>query len=319
VKPVWANALHQASFGGVEFDCLTTSDSIARAVARRPYPRRNGGNLQDMGGEPRMTTVQAIFFEREPIDGEDFFQSSRNHLERFADFFAATQKGIAQDFVHPLTGTYQALVEDLRFDADADQEDTILVDCTFLEDTTEPAIFEPGVTAIFESGTATIRVQAELLDAEIVAIGLETDLPQQAIDIAELWESSRLFLALSEVNLQLASFASDLNDMMDEFELVTDLARYPVWRSAQRLLFTVRLAADSFRQNQPQLTTILVLRGQPLRALVAEHYGAREAERRCGDIIRLNDIDDPSYIPEGTRLRAPVAEAGRRTSLRRTA
>lgn len=310
MTPIWVDALHQASFGGVEFDCLTTRDSIARAVARRLYPRRDGGDLQDMGAEPRMTVVQAIFFEREPIDGEDWFQSSRNHLERFAAFYAATQKGVAQDFVHPLTGRYLALVEDLHFDASADEEDTVLVDCTFVEDRTEPAVFEPGVGAPFFAGSATIRVQSDLLDLELEEAGLSSPLPGKAVDLAELWESSRLSLALREVNLQLASFSSELADMMDAYELASDLQRYPAWRSAQRLLFTMRMAAESFRQSQPQLTTILVLRGQPLRALVSQHYGGREADRRYGEIIRLNDLDDPSYIPEGTRLRAPLP-AGR--------
>ena len=304
MSSVWASALHVASYGGVEFDCLTTSDSIARAVTRRIYPRRDGGHLQDMGSEPRETQVQAIFFEREAAEGE----STRNHLERFAAFFAATQKGVTQDFVHPVTGTYQAMVEDLNFDAGGDDEDTILVDCTFVEDTTEPAVFE-AVGAPLDAGTAAVRARADALDDDLQAVGLSSPIPTLGIDLAELWESSP-FLTLREVNLQLATFSSQLSDAMDEFELATTLERYPIWRSMQRLLFGVRMAAEGFRQSQPQLTVITVLRGQPLRSICAEHYGARDSQRRYDEIVRLNDIDDPSYVQENTRLRAPVAGRG---------
>jgi prophage DNA circulation protein len=305
----WASAMHQASYGGVEFDCLTTRDSIARALARRVYPRRNGGHVQDMGAEPRTTQVQAIFFERNPLDGE----TAKNHHVRFAAFFEASQRGIAQDFVHPLTGRYRAAVESFDFEATGEEDDVILADVTFVEDTTEPAVFEPGIGAPLDAGTAAVRVQAELLEEELDTAGLTSTIPSMAIDLTWLWESEP-FLVLREVNLALASFGSAVNDAMDELELVTSLARFPIWRSMQRLLYTVRLAAEAFRQDQPQLTIILVLRGQPLRALVAEHYGARDAERRYQELIRLNDIDDPSYIQEGTRLHAPVADADRRSS-----
>ncbi len=318
MSSVWANFLHQASYGGVEFDCVTTQDSISRAVARREYPRTNGANLQDMGAAPRVTRCQVIFFEREPIDGEDFFQSNKNHLERFDAFYKATQQGTPQDFVHPITGTYRALVEEFEFGASADEEDTIIADVTFVEDTTAPAVFEAGSSSPFDSGTASVQVQAEITEDLMEERGISHSFAADIGTIVDAWESNPL-LTVREVNLQLQSIASTVDEVIIELEMTTDIRRYPLYRATQKLLWTVRQAAESFREQQPQLITITTTVNIPLRVLVTDYYGAAEAASRYREVMRLNDIDDPSLILAGTTLVVPARTTGRKPALRRTA
>lgn len=306
---VWADFLYQASYAGVEFDCLTTQDSLQRALVRRAMPRRRGSQQQDMGTEARETECQILFFERKPIEGEDQGFSEKNHLERYRALLAVWDEGGVHDFVHPLTGSYRARMENLRSSADAEDEDQIWVTCTFVEDVLDAPTFDPGAGSIFETGLAGIRSQAAALDAELLAAGLDSDFGAEAVSLADSWEGDPT-LSVREVNLQLASMAASVDDAMNALDLVRNLDRHPVYRAMNVLLWKLRLAADSFRQTQPQLTTITVVRDLPLRRIVVEHYGAKESQTRYDELMRLNDIDDPSLVPAGTELRAP-APAGR--------
>lgn len=304
---IWADFIHQASYDGVEFDCLTARDSISRALVRRSFPRRNGEQHQDMGRNRRETRCQILFFERKPIEGEDHGFSSQNHLDRLRAFVAVLDESGVHDFVHPITGTYRARVEEVEIDFDAEEEDQAFVSCLFVEDTLDAPTFDPGAGSIFDAGLAAVRAQAAALDDELLDAGLDSDIGADAVSLADSWEGDPT-LSLREVNLQLASMSSAIDEAMDTFELVTNPLNHRVWRAMQTLLWKLRLSADSFRQTQPQLMTITTVRDLPLRRIVVEHYGARDCERRRDELMRLNDIDDPSLIPAGSSLRAPVPE-----------
>ncbi len=314
---IWSEVLHQASFGGIEFDCLTTSDALPRALIRRTAPRRNGGRLQDMGSEPRTTQCRILFFERKPLEGEADFLLEENHIERFRRFVEAAQLGRVQDFVHPITGTYRAMVEDFAFDADAEAEDQIEVSCTFVEDSTQPTVFEPGAGGPFDAGVAAVKVQGAALDADLAAAGIDDPIGSDTADMAETWSSDPL-TSVREVNLQLASLATRIDDAVETYELATNVDRYPAWRNAQILLWKARQAAESFRQTQPQLITVTLAATQPLRVVLTDTYGAADAESQYDNALRLNDIDDPTSIRAGTQLRLAAPNAGRRVTLRRT-
>lgn len=315
MSDVWASYLYQASFAGLPLDILETADSIARAVARRVFPGRDGGSLQDQGAEPRSTSCRIIFAELAPLDSG----ATGNHLERFAAFYATTQAGKAQEFVHPITGSYRAMVEDIDFRASGEQRDVIEVDCTFVEDTTRPARFDPGSLLPLDAGAAAVAVRSAEVDAEIAALGLEgSTVAADAGAAVETWESDPT-ISVREVNLQLASLTAQIDDLIATYELTTDVSRFTLWRRLQALSYSLRRAASLFRQSQPQIIQITLAVARPLRSIVAETYGASEASARYADAMRLNDIDDPSLIPAGTTLRLPSPKAARQASLRRAA
>lgn len=311
---VWADFLHQASYAGIEFDCLMTRDSFRRAIVAREFPHTDGGQLQDMGAAPRRTEVRAIFFERRAIEGEDFEISGLNHLQRYAAFLAACRQGGTNDFVHPITGSHRAQVESFDAEAVGEEDDQIGVDVVFLEDGTAPAVFQVGTGLLpFDAGTAAVEVEAEQLDALLAASGMESDVPGETSALASSW-AGNAELTVREVNLQLATAASNIDQATEDLELVTNVQAFPIYRSFQRLAWRLRQAAASFRSQQPQLITITLQADLPLRVVATDNYGAREADQRYGEMMRLNDIDDPSLIPSGTRLRAPARSAARRTA-----
>lgn len=314
MSDVWADALHVASFAFVELDVLTGRDSIRRALARHSYPRRDGGDVQDQGADPRSTDCRIIFFEREPIEGESDL-SSLNHLQRYEAFFAAAMAGFPQEFVHPITGSYNALVEDLGMSFDAEEPGVLLVDCRFVEDATDPAPLDIGVARPVSAGVATVEVEVEALNAALDAAGLESSVGDETLAAVAGWESDAEVTARL-VTMELQSLSSKLAAATDELELATRLDRHPVWRALQRLHNELRRAAQVVRQSEPALFELTTTTALPLRVLAADLYGAHQAERRRAELMQLNDIDDPGLIPSGTTLVAPTLHAKPRQGLR---
>lgn len=312
---VWADTLYQASFGGVEFDLLETEDSHVRSLVMHSYPRRDGGDGQDMGAEPRETTGVAIFWERSPVAGEDL-RSSQNHLRRFKAWFAATQAGKPQEFVHPITGSYKAWARDVRWSAVGEERNKIIADVTFVEDTTEPA--ELVVQASIDAGVSAIGVAIDLVEEQLAAFSLNTTILDEMLIIIEDWELN-FDLSLREVNLEVASISAAIDLDIQRFALESDIARHPLWKAYQRLHYQILRAADRFRRRQPQVIQIELRVAQPLRVIATDYYGARDAETRYQQILRLNEIDDPSLLPAGKRLKIPTPSGAQQASLRRAA
>jgi len=309
----WLDFMLQASYAGVEFDCLTADDSWPRSVVRRERPRVNGSTLQDMGLSSRSTHCRCIFWDRDPVDGEDTTQSSRSARQRFADFLRAHEAGGTHTFVHPITGAYQAMTEDLSASHDAEDPDVVYVDVTFVEDGDTPAVFDAGVSNPFGSGLAGATVYVDLLTDQLAAAGYDPDLATQARTLLDRWDFDP-DLPIRDINLDLLGFAALIDTATERYELLTRVENMPILRTVHTLLFRMRQAAGARRQTQPQIVSLTLTRALPLRVLLAEYYGANEGARRQGAVERLNDIDDPSLLPPGTTILLEAREVGRQVA-----
>lgn len=130
----WADDLLEASFRGVVFDCLSTSDSVERALAEHGYPYRDGADVEDMGRGPRRVSVEAIFFG-------DAYEAA---LKRF---LAVLDEAGAGELVHPVFGAMpqmQAARWQARHSADPDQA---LVSVEFIESTPGNPFFERSLAS----------------------------------------------------------------------------------------------------------------------------------------------------------------------------
>lgn len=310
---VWADALHVASYGGVEFDCLTARDSLRRSVPRNLIPGRDGGRLQDLGAEPRETHCRIIFWERPPTEGESDI-SALDHLKRLELFIAAVQRGEPLEFVHPITGSYRARTDGVDFSADADDRNTVLVDVTFVEDGYEPGAIEAGSGMPVASGVAAVEVEVEALNDQLDELAIESSLGDDTLATVSGWGDGDA--TIRGVNLELQSLSSKLSDAVDAWELATSLERHYLWRSVQRLHRAVRRTAEAFRQTQPTLVATTVAVAVPLRVLMADLYGAALAQERYDQAVTLNDIDDPGLIPAGVVLQLPAPSSRGQQSLR---
>lgn len=306
-EDVWESVLHECRYGGLRIDVLSLSDDVSRALAVHKYVRREGGDVEDLGGEPRTTRCRVLFFEHEGhADAR-----AQNHIERFRAFVELVRKGKAQTFTHPITGSYRARVGAFTFDADAERRDQIAVDVEFTEDTTEPAVFELGSGMPLLSGAEEVAAAADAADAEIAAAGLEpSTVGGESISAAESWESDTE-KTVREVNLELAGMSNKIAAELDRYEVATNVDRYPVMTSLQHLNYTLRKAAQAFTDRTPRLIEITVRAPVPLLTLCARTYGGDLASERFDDLMRLNDIHNPARIEAGTVLKAQAPDTPR--------
>lgn len=110
----WADELHDASFKGVEFECITVSDSLAKTIAIHQAPYSNEASIEDMGNEPRRVAIRAVYA------GDDY-------LVWLKALQAALDENGAGEFVHPIFGVKQAQL--LNYNVDHDAEN---VNCCYI-------------------------------------------------------------------------------------------------------------------------------------------------------------------------------------------
>lgn len=302
-EDIWERQLHEASFGGVRIDVLSTRDTAGRALAIYKYPHVDGADTEDMGGEPRITSAQLIFF---PVSPQD------DPYDRFLTFKTFVDSGEVLEFIHPLTGAYDARVEEFEFEAKAEERDTIRVTCTFIEHSTAQAIFDAGPGAPAPAGLEQVSGTADELSAAIAAAGLAASTtPDECVTAVERWVSDATVTA-REIDLELVKLSNKVAAMNEQYALATDPSRWTILRHVTMLNYQLRRAAESVTATTPRIIEITIQQAIPLLVLCARTYGAAEAMFRYEQVMKLNDIRNPARLEPGTVLRAQSPRAPRR-------
>lgn len=110
--------LSQASYRQIEFEFVEIEDGFRKTMAKFEYPYTNGGDLEDMGLEPREVRLKAIFLE--------------DTYDKLGAFMAALEERGPGEVVHPVFGTFKAvpMIVSMRHDERAYYAE---VDITFIE------------------------------------------------------------------------------------------------------------------------------------------------------------------------------------------
>lgn len=308
-EDTWGTILYDASYDGFPIHVLSTRDSVGRTLARFTYPHRNGADLEDMGGEPRVTRCRVIF-------------TGPDHYEAFRVFHDLAHQVEPAIFVHPLTGSYLAKVGQFEYSAEAEQRDTIMVDCTFEEDTTEPAVLPVGAGAPTLSGVDDVAAAAAALgdalqngfivDADEGTIIDISDLTllEDTVSTVQAWADDAT-KTIRDVTYEMSALTARIQVVTDELEVATDLSQFPIMVALTNLSYSLRRAAEVFASSAPQLFQFTVEAPTPLLLLAAQVYGADEAGDRLDELLTLNDIRNPARVERGTVLTAqtPAARA----------
>jgi prophage DNA circulation protein len=305
----WSAQLFEASFGEISLNVLNVDDDRSRAQAVHTYPFRDGAEIQDTGGEPRTTSVTLIFFQQ-GADGEDNVNNGRSALDRFIEFDDLVQTGVPQTFVHPLTGSYQALVGPYRFTANAQERSQVIVGCTFIEASDIPAVLSAGdadtITASVDQvgsaagdvddslATATPEVQAKI-DEQPVTV------QNDAVATAQGWADD-LVKSARDINAELNEITDEILTEANRLELSTDPRNYETWIAFQNLHASTRRAADAAIKTAPRLTEVELKKTTSLLALMTQLFGGRSAVDKYARTRELNDIPNPAKIPAGTKV-----------------
>jgi prophage DNA circulation protein len=308
--------LIECSYGGLRLDVQTTSDTNGRTLATHAIPHREGAAVRDQGAVPRVTQCHLVFF---PLDATD------DPRERFALFKALADRG-AHTFVHPISGSFRAYVGDLTWSAAAEPRETISVDCSFHEDSDQPATFdEVGAGLPTGAGVADVQGAAADLNDGLVEVNDELDPDEEPLTTtvgdacvaqAQDWEAQAADLedplTLRKVSLQLVALSNLISAETDRLELVTNPQRWPIARGLSNLHASVRRAAATFTQESPRIIEITTTVTTNVFTLAARTYPGDAADRRAEQIMGLNDIPNPARIEAGTRLKAYASQTSTR-------
>ena len=115
--------MQTASYKGVSFEVININDSADRAVVEHLYPYLNGGDLEDMGLNPKQVQMQAIF------NGNGYY----TEVTRFLKMMEQRGAGV---LVHPIFGRMpNMLCTSYSIRHDAENINYCALDLTFREAT----------------------------------------------------------------------------------------------------------------------------------------------------------------------------------------
>ena len=117
----WEFTLQEASFRGVKFDVVNTSDEVSRDVQEHLYPYVDGADQEDLGRKARHVSMTAVFTG----------MLYEHQLNVFLN--ALNEKG-AGELIHPVFGLMpQMQLLNYRVEHDADNYDYASVAVTWVE------------------------------------------------------------------------------------------------------------------------------------------------------------------------------------------
>ncbi|MDF0377700.1 DNA circularization N-terminal domain-containing protein [Methylophilus sp. YYY-1] len=283
----WENLL-DASFRGVQFNCVSTDDEADRALAEHAYPYVDGADNDDLGENARIISVEAVFW------GDNYARD----LDLFMKAFR--QQG-AGELIHPVFGSIKnAQPAGYKIHHEADDADFAKVSLRFKESTPSPDFFSmqlPGQKAsAISSSIQTVRDRAaDVLAAEVSKISgvnnvtrldqlrgsmlsVLTQLRQQASQV--------ILSGLDTVNYPRA-WASDVSSLISG---IVDLR-----------VFDVNTLFGDWRYLQDRFSTAILLpaqSGQPVSdsQLINNHIALEQALGMADttQIILASEVQSPT-------------------------
>jgi len=158
----WRETLQNASFRGVPFELLSTTDSNKQSVVTHSIPYTNGGNVEGTGFDPQAFNFTAIFY------GE-YYESRLDNFEN-----ALRQSGDGE-LMHPIRGLLTVTVQDYQVKHLEDEVETARVDIVFIEQDIITELFavpfpEQSVFDFTDVAELLLAVSQEQLAAELKPI-----------------------------------------------------------------------------------------------------------------------------------------------------
>jgi hypothetical protein len=283
-----------ASFGSVGFWISSMSGRAGRDVVVKSPARGDAHVLQDRGLRHRTLQCDPLFCdepERPPPE------------QRFLEFQRLANADESQIFRHPLDGSYRARVAEFEYSVQRDDRE-IRVSCTFLAEGEPLTVINAGLAGAPLAGVEEVSATVAAAEAQLAERGLTSEAPRSALDTVSAWTQAET-PDTRAVYLQAASLSQLINEEVNRLEMVTDLARWPIYREFIALNYQARRAAEAVTSETSDVFSILVEATQPLRLLCARIYGAALAEDKARQVTQLNGLRTPGLVPAGTRLVAP--------------
>lgn len=293
----------EASFGGVRIDVISTSTNHPRRVFPHEFPKKNGATTEDQGRGPLIVDLQFVFIDRKPRPGEEL--PIEDFMGRFETFQELMLLDTVRTLVHPYLGQVRCRIGEYSDNADGEGQPMISARAQFTEENTEPAILDIVDGAIqATAGAQAVLAASVSADEALADQGLSSTLTAESAALAANWGFS-IGLTTRQVQLEMAEINGRLDSELAVFDAGGDVDSTPIVQSYTLLQYRLRKAAEAFSTTTPRIVEITTEATVPLRAIVAEFYGAPEAERRFLEVLELNPtLRTPACVPPSTTLKA---------------
>lgn len=283
----------EARYGGLKLWCSDISWSAGRDIVVHKLSRGNMHPKQDRGRTDRVTRCTLQFDE---MDGDDL--TARERLDALEAIIA---DGEPQVFQHPLVGAYLARIG--PFDARVDANSIVSADIEIFPEEEPRAVTPVGSGTAVVAADGAITAAATNAQAQLDAIRAQSDAIAAAIAADEAWqEGANTRTVLSDV----AQLSSQIGDEIERLELETDMVKWQAYKSFIMLSDAILNSARALTSEVAQIFTMKIARPISLNVLLSRIYGGADVEVRREQVLSLNDIRTPGWIPVGVELRLPT-------------
>ena len=296
----WEDILQVGSFDGVTFDFVNLQDEGGNTLDEQEFPNRAGRRVQGRGTNGRVWNIRTVFVE-------DDYPDTMNAL-----IAKLENGGEPKKFVHPVDGSFQASCRTWRRVHDADDAvDSAVMDIVFVEHTetllgpravtsSTPARANATRSSVLEVFAALSAFQAATEiqnDPHVLEVtGLVNAATSSVTSVVDSLESTADQLGVPDIQGQTnaslttvdAAVASNADyDSPESFDLGAALLAMAAALSA--------MAADLI-EARPPLQNFPVLADTDILRFTHDLYGDSS---RADEVLALNSIPDPMFIPAG--------------------
>lgn len=286
----WQLNLFTASYNGFELAVEDVSDDAPFRPVEHGRPKVDGSTIEP-NGRPARRTRWNVFF------------TGDGHLAEYTAFANSLDEE-PHTLVHPLTGSFQAVVENFSTNANA-RARQVVVSISFIEASEEPAIYEVADSRNALAGLEGVTNALAGLDTALAAQGQTTTAGTVAEGIVTSWTSpqdSDPPLTRRRVELEMNEVIAAITAESIRLELATTPRLFPAYREFQRLANAVADAAEAVLADTPLLVTYAVEEDIPLIALIGQLYRTGTLEDRFRRTMDLNSIRNPALLLAGTTV-----------------
>lgn len=276
----WKDDLVPASFRGIEFDCIDTSDTLARDVAQYRYPYREGADVEDLGGKPDNISMTAVFF------GDDY-------EIRLQTFIKAVNTPGHGELIHPVFGSYPKIqLLTCVIAHKADDVDCARVKLTFVEAAPDQQFFSRQYPT--QQADAIDLNTDSLLDEALTAWNKMMASLQQLQYTMERYRNlaNTAEFMIQSLSAQITGITMSGLDYLDEpGKFVSDLKGL-LGTFSDNLSFTGNRLTSDWRSLTSMGATVVAMPAQRAR------QGEADPNSNGGNIITVPAMVTTSVMPE---------------------
>jgi prophage DNA circulation protein len=301
----WSDILQDGGYDGVKFEFVRSTLEGGNDIDQQTFPNRAGQKIKGRGRKGRRFRILAIFVE-------DDYPDTMNAL-----LAKLENGGVPKEFVDPIFGSMQASVENFTVTHDADDaSDAATIDISLVEDTngeqglkaitnTTPAranAVRAGVTNVFAALSALQAATEVQNDPHVLeVVGLVNAATSATSTMADSLEATGDQLSAPAVQQQANAALASIDLAVSSNADYDSIESYDLGAALLAMSAAASGLAQDLIEAKPPLQIFVVRADTNLLALAFDLYGDSS---RAEELLALNSLPDPAFIPVGWKVQA---------------